>query len=49
MAARESGFTTKGTKDSPGGAYKRNFNRNPTGRLGMKIARGKTSRSKSRG
>jgi hypothetical protein len=42
--------TKRGTKDTPGGAYKRNFNRNPSGRFGQtKIARGKQSRSKSRG
>lgn len=31
----------------PGHAYKRNVNRNPTGRYGIRMARGKTSRSKS--
>ena len=42
--------TRTGTKDTPGGGYKRNFNRNPTGRYGQtKISRGKQSRSKSRG
>jgi hypothetical protein len=45
----ERGFTTKGAKDSPGGGYKRNFNRNPTGRFNVKMQRGKSSRSKSRG
>jgi hypothetical protein len=32
----------------PGPAYKRNFNRNPTGRFGVHMRRGKGSRSKSR-
>ena len=31
----------------PGHAYKRNFNRNPSGRYGIRMARGKGSRSKS--
>lgn len=40
----------RGNKDEPGGAYKRNFNRNPTGRFGVRLkSRGKSSRSKSRG
>jgi hypothetical protein len=44
------GFSTRGEKDSPGGAFKRNFNRGPKGRFGQtKMARGKSSRSKSRG
>ena len=29
---RSGGFRTVGDKDSPGGAYKKNFNRPPTGR-----------------
>jgi hypothetical protein len=41
--------TKRGTKDTPGGAYKRNFNRNPSGKLKMAMKRGKMSRSKSRG
>lgn len=41
--------TKRGTKDSPGDAYKRNFNRNPTGRFKISMKRGKSSRSKSRG
>jgi hypothetical protein len=40
--------TKRGTKDEPGGAYKRNFNRNPRGKHKIKFkARGKASRSKS--
>lgn len=34
---------------SPGGAYKRNFNKPPAGRMGIKMGRSKKSRSKSRG
>jgi hypothetical protein len=46
----QKGFTTRGDKDSPGGAYKRNFNRNATGRFKMQSLGGrKVSRSKSRG
>jgi hypothetical protein len=37
----------RGTKDTPGGAYKRNFNRNPTGRYRIAMKRGHGSRSKS--
>jgi hypothetical protein len=33
----------------PGHAYKRNFNHSPTGRFGVRMTRGKGSRSKSRG
>ena len=33
--------------DTPGNAYKRNFNRNPTGKFGVRMARAKHSRSKS--
>jgi hypothetical protein len=39
--------TKRGSKDSPGGGYKRNFNRNPTGRFQIKMRRGSGSRSKS--
>lgn len=39
--------TKRGSKDTPGGAYKRNFNRNPRGRLKLAMKRGKGSRSKS--
>lgn len=46
----ERGFTTRGDKDSPGGAYKRNFNRGPSGRFpATKMKRASQSRSKSRG
>lgn len=31
----------------PGHAYKRNFNRSPKGRYGLKMGRSKSSRSKS--
>lgn len=48
-ANKARGFTTRGNEDSPGGAYKRNFNRGPTGKLNMRMARAKGSRSKSRG
>lgn len=37
------------TKDQPGGAYKRNFNKGSAGRFKLRMKRGKTSRSKSRG
>lgn len=37
------------TKDSPGGGYKRNFNKSPTGRYKISVKRGRRSRSKSRG
>lgn len=33
----------------PGHAYKRNFNRNPMGRVNLRVHRAKPSRSKSRG
>lgn len=33
----------------PGGGYKRNYNANPSGRFKVRMARGKQSRSKSRG
>jgi len=33
---------------TPGPGYKRNFNRNPTGRFHIHMRRGATSRSKSR-
>ena len=33
----------------PGKAYKRNFNKRPTGRFRIAMKRGKQSRSKSRG
>lgn len=36
-------------KDKPGGAYKRNFNKPPTGKFKVRMKRGSTSRSKSRG
>lgn len=39
----------RGTKDTPGGGYKRNFNKPPTGRFKVRVKRGKTPRSKSRG
>jgi hypothetical protein len=44
-------MATRGkSKDEPGGAHKRNFNRGPTGRYHNKQnTRGKMSRSKSRG
>jgi len=42
------GFRTTGHEDSPGGGYKRNFNKNPSGRFGVKMHRSKHSRSKSR-
>jgi len=39
----------RSTKDTPGGAYKRNFNMNPSGRFKQTRAmRGKQSRAKSR-
>lgn len=38
-----------GTKDQPGGGYKRNFNKSPRGKFRISMKRGKTSRSKSRG
>jgi hypothetical protein len=31
----------------PGHAYKRDFNKSPRGKFGLRMARGKTSRSKS--
>ena len=37
----------RGSIDTPGYAYKRNFNRNPTGKFGVRMARQKASRSKS--
>lgn len=36
-------------RDDPGGAHKRNFNRNPKGRFGIRMKRPSKSRSKSRG
>lgn len=39
----------RGSKDEPGGGYKRNFNKAPTGRFKVRVKRGKSSRSKSRG
>jgi hypothetical protein len=39
--------TKRGTKDTPGGAYKKNFNRNPSGKFNIRMKRGKMSRSKS--
>ena len=36
-----------GDKDTPGDAFKRNFNRNPRGKFGIRMQRGKGSRSKS--
>lgn len=39
----------KGSKDQPGGAYKRNFNKGGAGRFKLRIARGKGTRSKTRG
>ena len=48
--AASSGFRTVGDKDSPGGAYKRNFNLNPTGKLPLRPnTRHVRSMSKSRG
>lgn len=41
--------TKRGTKDTPGGGYKRNFNLNPTGRYKIRMKRPSASRSKSRG
>jgi hypothetical protein len=37
------------SKLQPGGAYKRNFNKPPTGRFKIRMKRGTSSRSKSRG
>lgn len=34
-------------KHQPGHAYKRNFNKAPTGRFNVRMKRAKTSRSKS--
>jgi hypothetical protein len=48
-ANSDKGFRTSGKRDAPGGGYKRNFNRNPSGKLKMRMARSKHSRSKSRG
>lgn len=39
--------TKRGSKDTPGGGYKRNFNRNPSGKFNIRMARSKASRSKS--
>lgn len=36
------------TKDTPGGAHKRNFNKPPRGKFKVSMSRGKSSRSKSR-
>ena len=49
MAANSSsGFRTAGEKDSPGGAYKRNFNLNPRGKLPLRpMTRSVHSRTKS--
>jgi hypothetical protein len=48
-AGSSSGYRTQGEKDSPGGAYKRNFNLNPRGKLPLRpITRAVPSRSKSR-
>jgi hypothetical protein len=33
----------------PGGGYKRNFNKGPSGRFGIRMGGGRRSRSKSRG
>jgi hypothetical protein len=33
----------------PGHGYKRNFNKSPSGRMGIRMKRPATSRSKSRG
>jgi len=50
MSANSSkGFRDQGNRDAPGGGYKRNFNRNPSGKLNMRMHRAKHSRSKSRG
>lgn len=49
MARTADEGSRKGSKDEPGGGYKRNFNRNPTGRFKVGMKRGKQSRSKSRG
>jgi len=45
----ERGFTTRGNLDAPGGGYKRDFNKSPTGRFNIRMKRGSSSRSKSRG
>jgi hypothetical protein len=37
------------SRDDPGGAHKRNFNKNPRGKHKISVGRGKKSRSKSRG
>lgn len=37
----------RGNKDTPGGAYKKNFNRNPRGKLKIRMKRAASSRSKS--
>ena len=39
----------KKNRDDPGGGHKRNFNRNPRGKFGIRMARSRKSRSKSRG
>lgn len=39
----------RGNSHQPGGGYKRNFNKRPTGRFKISMKRGKSSRSKSRG
>jgi hypothetical protein len=44
------GFHKRGERDRPGGAHKRNFNKNPTGKLPLNPNyRHVHSRSKSRG
>ena len=47
-ANSSSGFRSIGNKDIPGGAYKRDFNKKPTGRFNIRMKRGTGSRSKSR-
>jgi len=50
-ANSSSGFRTSGTKDSPGGGYKRNFNMNPRGKFPLRMKttpKRSSSRSSSR-
>ena len=49
VSSGNSGFRTKGEKDSPGGGYKRNMNLDPRGKLPLAPRfRSIHSRSKSR-
>lgn len=51
MSRGNGGTGNEGTRrspiDTPGNAYKRNFNLNPKGRLNIRMARSKNSRAKS--